>query len=181
MSIGPIRMTFGILLIAVGVISFVVFLVTSLTRVFGGLQRVKVPGVRELALEPGDHTIYWEADSRLGSLPSFSDLDLSVVSKGGESRTVSPSGVLTGRYTTMEGRVGASIAVFSVDWRDLYAVKVAPAAGRSLPKGGIAVGRSLGFLGVLKIVLTCVVLLGGGIAGGVAVLIRRASSSSPGP
>ena len=170
-------MTFGILLIAAGVITFVIFLVTSLMKVFGGLQRMEVPGARELTLEPGDYTIYWEGDSRLGSVPSFSDLDLSVVSKGGGSRTVSSSGLLAGRYTTMEGRSGASVAVFSVDWRDLYAVKVAPAAGKSLPKGGIAVGRTLGFLGVLKIVVACILLLGGGIGGGVALLIRNSKGS----
>ena len=90
-------MTFGILLIAAGVITFVIFLVTSLMKVFGGLQRVEVPGARELTLEPGDYTIYWEGDSRFGSVPSFSDLDLSVVSKDGESRTVSSSGLLAGR------------------------------------------------------------------------------------
>ena len=177
MTVGPARMTFGILLIAVGVITFVILLVTSLMKVFGGLQRVEVPGARELTLEPGDYTIYWETDSRLGSVPSFSDLDLSVVSKGGESRTVSSSGFRAGRYTTMEGRVGASVAVFSVERGDLYAVKVSPAAGKSLPKGGIAVGPSLGFLGVLKIVIACIALLGGGVAGGVAVLIRNSKGS----
>ena len=166
-------MTLGILLIAVGVLTFVIFLVTSLMKVFGGLQRVEVPGARELTLEPGDYTIYWEGDSRFGSVPSFPDLDLSVVSKGGESRTVSSSGLLASRYTTMEGRSGASVAVFTVERGDLYAVKVATAPGKSLPKGGIAVGRSLGFLGVLKLVLICIAILGAGLGSGLTVLLRK--------
>ncbi len=172
-------MTLGVLLIAAGVLGFVVFLVTSVMKIFGGLQRVEVPGTRELTLEPGDYTIYWEADSRFGSMPSFSDLDLSVVSKGGESRAVSPSGLLAGRYTTMEGRAGAPVAVFSVDRGGLYAVNVTQAAGKSLPKGRIAVSPKIGILGALKIVIFCIAILGTGVGSGLMVLFRK--SSVPGP
>ena len=172
MTVGPVRMTFGVLLIAAGVISFAIFLVTSLMKVFGGLQRMELPGVRELTLEPGDYTIYAESDSRFSPVPSFSDLDFSVVSKDGESRTVSRSGLMGSRYSTMD-RFGSSVAVFSVEWKDLYSIKVAPAAGKSLPKVGITVGRSIGFLGVLKIVVLCIVILGAGLGSGLTLLLRN--------
>jgi hypothetical protein len=177
MTVGPVRMTLAIVLIAAGVLGFVVFLVTSLMKTFGGMHRVEVPGTREMTLEPGSYTVYWESDSRFTPVPSRSDLDLSIASKGG-SLAVSSSGLMASRYSTMD-RVGASVAAFTVEKADLYAVKVAPAAGLVLPKGGVAVGRSIGFLGVLKIVLVCVAILGVGLGGGLTLLLRK--PSAPGP
>jgi hypothetical protein len=178
MSVGPVRMTFGVLLIAAGVLGFVVFLVTSLLKVFGGMQRVEAPGTRELVLEPGDYTIYWETDSRFTSVPSFSDLDLAVVSRSGETRPVSSSGLMTSRYSTMDS-VGVSVAAFSVERPGPYGIKAAAAAGKALPKGRIVVSPSMGFLGVLKLVVLCIAILGAGVGSGLTVLLRR--SSVPGP
>jgi hypothetical protein len=178
MTVGPVRMTFAVLLIAAGVLGFVVFLVTSLMKVFSGLERAHVPGARELTLEPGDYTIYWETDSRFNPVPSLSDLDLTVASKTGESRPVSSSGLMKTRMSTMD-RVSVSVALFSVERAGSYEVKAAAAAGKTLPKGGIAVGRSIGFLGVLKIVIVCIAILGAGLGGGLTLLLRK--TSVPGP
>lgn len=170
------RMVLGILIIVVGVSGFAFFLVASLSRIFRGLERVEVPGRRELALEPGDYAIYWETDSRFGSAPSRSDLHLAVVPKGGGGGlSVSPSGLLSGRYSTMD-RFGVSVASFRVEQKDLHAVTVAAVPGKTLPKGCITVGSRIGFLGVLKIVLVSLAILGAGIGGGVALLIRKSSS-----
>lgn len=174
MTVGPVRMTFGVFLIVAGVIGFAIFLVTSLMKVFSGTQRVEVPGARELTLEPGDYTIYWETDSRFSRAPSRSDLDITVVSKSGGSLTVSSSGLMGSRYSTMD-RVGVSVAAFTVDRADLHTVQVAAAAGKTLPKGGIAVGPSIGFLGVLKIVILSILILGSGLGGGLFLLLRKGS------
>lgn len=178
MSVGPVRRILGILLISAGVVGFAAFLVTSLMNVFGGMERVEVPGTRDLVLEPGDYTIYWETDSRFNLVPAYSDLDLAVVSKGGESRAISSSGPVTSRYSTMD-RVGVSIAAFRVEREGPYGVKAAAAAGKTLPKGRIVVSPSIGILGVLRIVLLCILILGSGLGSGLMVLLRK--SSVPGP
>lgn len=174
MSVGTARMVLGILLILVGVAGFVFFLVSSLSKVFKGLERVTIPGARELTLEPGDYTIYWETESRFASAASRSDLDISIVSRGGGgSLAVPSSGLVAGRYSTMDGRFGRSVGAFSVEEQGVYVVAVAAVAGKTLPKGVLAVGPKIGFFGVLKIVLGCLLIVGVSVGGGVALLVRK--------
>jgi hypothetical protein len=174
----PVRTVLAVLIITFGVAGFATFLITSLTEVFDGLQRVSIPGSRELALKPGEYTIYWDTDSRFASVPSRSDLIVTVVSSGGSNVSVSSPGLMTGRYSTMDGRTGVSIAALTVAEQGPHTVTVAAAAGKTLPRGGLAVGRSLGFLGILKIVLISLVLLGGSIGAGVALLVRSSARGS---
>jgi hypothetical protein len=176
MTVGPARMVLGILLICVGVTGFVLFLVSSLSKIFKGLERIEVPGARELTLERGSYTINWETDSRFGSAASRSDLEITVVAKDiGGSPPVSGSGLMATRYSTLDGKFGASIAGFSVEAGGAYTLTVSAAAGKTLPKGRITVGRSVGFLGVLKIVVVCILIMGAGVGGGVALLVRKES------
>lgn len=176
MSVPPVRMTLGILLIVAGVSAFVFFLVTSLSKIFKGMERVEVPGARELTLEAGDYTIYWESDSRFAAVASRPDLALAVVSKdGGSGLPVSGAGLLSGRYSTMDNRIGSSIAAFTVEREGSYTVAVAAASGKTLPKGRLTVSRRIGFLGVLKIVLGCILIMGAGVGGGVLLLVRKGS------
>jgi hypothetical protein len=171
-------MALGILLILAGVTSFVVFLVSSLTRYFKALERVDVPGARELVLEAGNYTVYWETDSRFGSIASRSDLDLSVAPQGGGAGlAVAASGLMSGRYSTMD-RFGSSIGSFTVEQDGPYTVSVAALAGRTLPRGRLSLGPSLGFLGTVRIVLVCLALMGAGVGGGVTLLVRKGSRPS---
>jgi hypothetical protein len=168
---GALRRILGILLIVAGALGFILVLVTSLLKSFGGLERVDVPGSRELRLEPGSYTIYWESDSRFSRLPDRSDLELAVVSKDGASRPpVASSGPVTSRYSTID-RVGVSVAGFTVDRAGDYAVTAASAGGKPLPKGGLALSRSLGPLGVLRIVALCLAVLAAGLGPGLYLLI----------
>lgn len=161
----------GIVLIVAGGVGFIVFLVASLLSIFGGLQRVECPGARELQLEAGDHTIYWEIRARVaGRGAGTDDLEVAVESSDGPVK-VSPAGPFTSRYSTGD-RVGVSLFSFSLWRKGRYTVRARPAPGRTLPTGEIAVGRSLGFLGILRVVLTCLAIVAAGVGSGVAILIR---------
>lgn len=174
---GPGRIAIAVVLIVAGVVSFAVFLVASLMNVLGGLERVETPGRRELTLEPGEYTVFWESDSRFQRAAGFGELELSVVAKeSGAGVTLAASGLWTTTYSTMD-RFGMSIAMFVVTHKESYLVKVAAAPGKTLPRGGIAIRKSVGFLSILKIVVVCVLLLGGGVGGGVLTLLRRPKSS----
>ena len=169
---GPLRTTLGILLILWGVVGFTIYLVTGLTKVFGGMERIEVPGTRELNLERGDYTVYWETDSRLSRAPDRADLELAVVSQEGDFRPSVSSGLVRSQYTTMS-RVAVSVAEFTAPQKGPYTITVGARAGKTLPRGGITVSRSMGFLGLIKLVGGCILLLGGGVGGGVALIVRR--------
>lgn len=175
--VGPFRMTLAIVLIVLGVGGFTVYLVTSLMKVFSGMERIDIPGKAELNLEPGDYTIYWETRSRFSRMPSLSDLDITIVSKEGDLVLgVSSSGPLRSHYSTMEV-VGESVAAISVRQEGTYKVTVAAAAGKTLPQGGIAVGRALGILGLLRLIVFCLLMLGGGLGPGVYLLVTNSKAS----
>jgi len=170
-------MTLAIVLIVLGVGGFTVYLVTTLMKFFGGMQRIEVPGRLDVTLERSDYTIYWETDSRFNRAPDRSDLDIAVVSKEGDFRpSVSSSGLVTSRYSTMD-RVGVSVAGFSAPQKGDYAITVAAAAGKTLPKGGLALGRSMGVLGVLQLVLLCVAMLAAGVGSGVYLLVTNSKAT----
>jgi hypothetical protein len=172
-GMSPARITLAVLLILAGVVSFGVFLGTSIVGILGELQRVDTPGRRELLLEPGEYTLFWETDSRFQRAAGLDELDLTVVPKeSGAGLNVAASGLWTTHYSTMD-RFGLSIATFDVGVKETYVVKVAAASGKALPRGGIAVRKAFGFFAILKIVAGCIVLLGGGVGSGVAVLLRR--------
>lgn len=157
-------------MIVAGGVGFVAFLVTSLMGIFGGIQRIDVPGARDLELEAGAHTVYWEIPSAFKPMEGPDGLRVSV-RRDGEELPLSGAGLLRTRYST-GSRGGVSIHEFTAPAKGIYVVAATVEVGKTLPAGGVAVSPSLGFSGILKIVLGCLALLGIGVGGGIVLLVR---------
>lgn len=160
-------------MIVAGGVGFVVFLVSSLMGIFGGIQRIDVPGARDLELEAGAHTVYWEIPSTFFKPAGGPDGLKVSVSRDGAELPLDGGGLLTTRYST-GSRAGVSIHGFTAPVKGTYAV--AAKLDVDVP-GNLAVSRSLGFFGILKIVLGCLALMGIGVGGGIVVLLRGLKST----
>lgn len=175
MRVHPARLIVGVLILVAGLGGFVYFLVSSLSQFFGALERVEVPGVRDVSLRPGHHSIYWETRSRFTTAPSLNELDLSVTGPAGGRLPVAGSLLGGSRYSTTD-RVAVFLGAFTVANADVYTIRVGPHPGKTLPAGNLSLSRSLGFPGVLRIVGGSLLLLGGGIGIGLPVILRKPRS-----
>lgn len=161
----------GILLIVGGSTAFAFFLVMSLRGTLAGLQRVDVPGERELALDGGGpYTVYWEVGSAPRPRRAPEGLRVSV-SRAGAPVTLEPSGFLKTRYG-FGGRSGIGVFRFEAPEKDVYTVTARAVDGSPLPPGCLQVGPALGLFAVLKIVGVGLILLGSAVGGGVVLLVR---------
>jgi hypothetical protein len=166
----PLRQTAGVLLIATRAISGLgYYMVYSLVSAFSTLERFDAPGSRDATLEPGDYTVYWETPGAfVGKQSRGSEVQVRVAAQDGQGDpAVNSSGLWVSRYST-GSRVGVSVADFRIERRGVYTVS----AGKTLPGGGIAITRGLGFFGVFRLVLTTLALVGGGVGGGLVILLR---------
>lgn len=167
------RLVAGIGLILLGVAVSVPMIVAGAMRAFDSLLRLPAPGSRELQLEPGRYTVFWETRGWGGS-PKAADVDVRVAAKGqGPAVAVDKGGLATSRYSTMDGVRGVSIAAFTIDGGGVYVVS-ARASGAT---GGIAITREFGLAGVFRIIVIPLLLLFGCAIPGIMVLVR----SSPAP
>lgn len=95
-------------LIALGVLAFVVMLLSGIENALGGLQQVRVDGVAQINLaEPGTYAVFLEAGSR----PTLSDLQL-VAAESGESIPLLPPRA-SSNYS-IKGRQGEALCEFTI-------------------------------------------------------------------
>jgi hypothetical protein len=156
-----LRKVAGILILAAGVIGFVVFLFARLSAHSDTLQRFSVPGSEELELEPGSYRVYWEAESLFESWP---DLECSVA--GGN---VPLSETWFNTKYSIEGRRGVSVYSFTIEKRGRYEIS---ARGKTKNPVTLAVGPT-NWAGMLLTVLGGIAILGGSIACGVFLILKR--------
>lgn len=147
---GPSRWAYLLALApaALGVAAMAFIMTAQLPKAGEGLEQIVVPGARELRLEPGTHTIFWEhrsvVDGRLYAVEQISGLTVDVRTADGRPVEVGwPSGSST---YSLYGREGRSIKVVQIEQAGLYRVSAAYADGEG-PETVIAVGR--GFMETL--------------------------------
>ena len=146
-----------------GIVAMVVILATKLPTMDDGLEQIVVPGARELALRPGNHTVFLEVrsvvDGRVYAVDDVSGLAVKVEAADGTPvATRAPGGSST---YTFGGRQGQSIQVFRIDRAGTYRVS-ADYDGRVGPQTVIAVGQ--GFMtGMFAVVLSAVGAFFGGV------------------
>lgn len=172
------KLAIAIPLIVAGVGGFVYTLVTGLGRMTENLQRLEVPGAGTMTLEPGDYTIYWEKRSSWGTRGRGPEVDVRITAPDGRTGiAVARTLLLNSNYQT-EGRAGNSTATFTIDTAGAYFVSAKAPAGQTLPGGGIAVGKSLGVGGLLKIVFGGLASMALGLVPGILILVREWPPSS---
>ena len=173
------------MVLAGGIVGFVLFLLSGLSGLSGGLQQIVVPGEHELTLtEAGDHTVFHEHQSVVGNKVystgkgGISGLRCSLRSKAtGREIPLSPAS-MNSTYS-MGARSGVSIFDFSIDSPGDYLFSARYPADQEGPETVLSVGH--GF--VKKLLVTILGGLGmmfGGlvIASAIAVVtfvMRRAS------
>lgn len=131
-----------------GIVAMVVLLATKLPALDDGLEQIVVPGVRELQLEPGRHTVFLEyssvVDGRVYRVEQVSGLTVRVDAADGAPVAVNaPMGSAT---YSLGGRQGEAINVFDVERAGAYRIS-ANYGGAAGPQTVIAVGH--GFMGTL--------------------------------
>lgn len=151
----PLRQTAGILLIVLGAGSGLGYRVFSLVSAFSTLERFEAPGdfVADNVRGP-DVRVTVSAQDRQGN------------------PTVIPSGLWVSRYST-GSRIGVSVAAFRIERKGIYEISASASPGKTLPAGGVAITRGLGFFGVFRLVLTTLALVGGGVGGGLVILLKK--------
>ncbi|VXB70552.1 hypothetical protein [Brevundimonas sp. G8] len=146
-----------------GIVTMVVLLATKLPALDDGLEQIVVPGARELALTPGNHTVFLEVrsvvDGRVYAVDEVPGLAVKVQAADGTPvATRTPSGSST---YTFGGRQGQSIQVFRIDRAGTYRVS-ADYEGGAGPQTVIAVGQ--GFMtGMFAVVLSALGAFFGGV------------------
>ena len=109
-------------------------------------------------------------------------VDLVVVSNdGGLPVRVNTGGLWTSHYSTLDGRVGVSIADFSIAGAGDYTVSARAPQGKRLDAGGIALTRDLGFLGLVRIIVVPLLILFAGVGPGVLILVKSPKPSAAVP
>ena len=146
----PSRGWYGLAVLPVicGFAAMGVILFTQLSRLDDGLEQIVVPGVRELQLEPGRHTVFLEyssvVDGRVYRVEQVSGLTVRVDAADGAPVAVNaPMGSAT---YSLGGRQGEAINVFDVERAGAYRIS-ANYGGAAGPQTVIAVGH--GFMGTL--------------------------------
>ncbi len=170
----PVKKTAGIALIAAGAISGFGYMIFSLVSAFSTLERFDVPGGRDTTLQPGAYTVYWETPGAfVGRQSRGPDVQVRVEAQDGMGNpTVNRGGLWVSRYST-GSRVGVSVADFRIERKGVYTVSARAPAGKTPAGGGIAITRSLGVLGIFRLVLTTLALIGGGVGTGVYILVKK--------
>ena len=163
-------------MIVAGGVGFFVFLLASIFGFLGGLQRVDVPGSRDLELKAGEHTVYWEVASRILKPGGRPDALRVAVARDDADVPLREVGSMKTTYSS-GSRAGVSIYTFDVPSKGTYGIR---ASGTAPGDGAVAVGPAVGFLGLLKIVLGCLAIPGIGVGGGV-LLIARSRQTTPLP
>lgn len=107
-----------------GMVAMVFIITTQITRLGEGLEQMVVPGERELQLEPGLHTIFWEprsvVEGKLYATDQISGLTFQVQAEDGRPVEVWPT-IGSSTYT-LYGREGRSVGEFRIDQGGLYRV-----------------------------------------------------------
>ena len=160
-------------MIVAGGVCFLVFLLTSIFGFLGAIQRVDVPGFRDLELEAGEHTVYWEVTSRFFKPGGRPDALRVSITRDGAERPLREVGPTKTTYSS-GSRAGVSIYSFDVPSKGTYAVR---ASGTAPGDGVVSVGPAVGLAGILKIVLGCLAMPGIGVAGGVFLIVRSPKAS----
>jgi hypothetical protein len=165
---GVWRYVLGGVIVAAGVVGFVVFLVTRISGFSQGLVRVVVPGTQEISLEAGSYTIYWES-SGFGGWPG---VGVTITSKS----TATPVGLsrtwVNSNYS-IGGKRGVSMYSAEIPATGTYVVDGAYPPGKSGGDVTLAMGRS-SILGIVLTVFGCIAILGGSIAIGVGLIVTTA-------
>lgn len=146
-----------------GMVGMIFILVTGLSDMDDGLEQIVVPGARELALTPGDHTVFLEfrsvVDGRVYAVDDVGGLAVKVEAADGQP-VATRMPVASSTYT-FGGRQGQSIQAFRIDKAGIYRVS-ADYDGDAGPKTVIAVGQ--GFMtGMFVLILSALGALFGGI------------------
>ena len=177
------RLAAGIGLILAGVITGATLIILGVTGAFASLLRFPAPGAGDVHLDPGSYTVFWETPGmfvREGT--KGADVDFRVVSKaGGRPVGVNTGGLWTSHYSTLDGRVGVSIADFFIDAAGDYTVTAKASKGKALGSGGIALTRDLGFLGLVRIIAVPLLILFAGVGAGVFILVKSPKPSAATP
>lgn len=153
-----------------GFATLIIILVTRLPTLDDGLQQIVVPGSRDLALQPGVHTVFLErhsvVDGRVYAVDELSGLQVRVQAADGTPVEVTTP-VGSASYS-LGARQGDAINVFRVETAGTYRVS-ASYEGQAGPQTVIAVG--LGFMtSIFATVLSALGAVFLGIILGVAVL-----------
>lgn len=165
---GAWRYVVGGVIVAAGVVGFVVFLVSRLAGFSQGLVRVVVPGRNEVQLEAGAYTIYWES-SGFGGWPG---VQVAVASKS-SGRPVAVSRSWVNSNYSIGGKRGVSMYSAEIPEGGVYVVEGAYPPGKSGGEVTLAMGRS-SVLGIVLTVFGCIAILGGSLATGVGLIVTTA-------
>ncbi|QCQ98174.1 hypothetical protein [Brevundimonas sp. SGAir0440] len=146
-----------------GIVAMVVLLATKLPALDDGLEQIVVPGGRDLALKPGDHTVFLEyrsvVDGRVYVVEDVNGLAVKVQAADGKAVPTRTPGA-SSTYT-FGGRQGQSIQAFRIDRAGTYRVS-GDYDGRDGPQAVIAVGQ--GFMtGMFVTILSALGAFFGGI------------------
>ncbi|MFC7378612.1 hypothetical protein [Brevundimonas sp. GCM10030266] len=127
-----------------------VILATQLPKMKDGLQQIVVPGAREVALEPGTHTVFLETRSVVEGRAYVVDEvpGLQVRVEDAEGASVALSDPAASSTYSLGGRQGRSIGAFRIEQAGIYRVSADYGEGGG-PQAVIAVGRD--FIGGLLI------------------------------
>ena len=166
------RKTIGILLIVAGATSGFGYLMVALLSAFSTLERFDAPGGHEATLEPGDYTVYWETPGIFVANRSRGpDVQVGIAARDGQGNPmVNGAGLWVSHYST-GSRIGVSVADFRIERQGVYDVSALAVPGKTLPAGGIAISRSLGVIGIFRLVLTTLATVGGGVGAGLLLLL----------
>lgn len=154
-------------------IPVVVIAVVVLSFAFKTVVAVEAPGSKELRLEPGSYTVYWESPETNQKNMKAPGVQVRVEPKeGGPPVTVSSVGDMVTSYTTLNS-AGVSFSEFTIAKAGEYRVSAtAPARPPPYP-GQVAVSKTIRISGILLLVLAAVVFPIGGVVAGLIVLLRR--------
>jgi len=169
-KVTPLRLAVAIPLMMAGVGGFVTLLLLGLGGMTRDLQRLDVPGSRRMTFEEGDYTVYWETRSSWGSKGAGPEVDVRIAAPGSPSPVAVHRSTFFASHYQTDGRAGNSSATFHIDRGGAYEVSAQAPQGKTLPTGGIAIGKSLGILRLVGTILGAIACMAGGLVPGIFIL-----------
>ena len=185
---GPSRWFYGLsaLIFVVGIVSFVLLLISGLKSIENSLTRIVVPGKYDINLkDPGKYLVFYEYRSVIGNRvfntgEKIPHMKCNIVSKITGQPVVLANPSTSYSYST--GRAGVGVLEFTISQPGVYEISAWYPEGRLGQEIVLAVGRGFGTR-LMTTIVSCLAVLGGSILLAIVVfvvtLIKRRRALRP--
>jgi hypothetical protein len=165
----------GVVVILLGFAIGFGLMLPNLFGLLDGVRQVRVPGEVELALEPGEYTVFHEYqttfEGTLYSNTNITGLSLSVTGPDGAAVPIEPATV-SSRYS-ISGRFGISVWQFVVTEPGTYDIAAAYPPGSDGDPAILGIGSDFMSGLVFMILRTVGITLAGGLIGALIIVMTH--------